>query len=76
MEAATTKQSGGGQTMAHKPMERALASPGVARHGGGLSRLAASGIYQFRGSGGEKVTIINKEKLRTSTAGISGKGKK
>lgn len=41
-----------------------------------LNRLAASGIYQFRGSAGEKVTVINKEKLRSATAGISSKTRK
>lgn len=69
-----TRERGRASMTAKAMPGRALAAPG--RNVSGLSRLSASGIYQFRGSGGEKITIINKEKLRTSTAGVSNKGKK
>ncbi len=58
--------------------QKGLAASVQATHkgAGSLAQLSASGIYQFRGSGGEKITIVNKEKLRISTAGLSSKGKK
>lgn len=63
-------------TMAHKPMVGHVLAGVSAAKSGGSAKLAARGIYQFRGSAGERITIVNKEKLRTATAGVSNKGKK
>jgi hypothetical protein len=53
------------------------ASALVPRKGAGtLAQLSAHGIYQFRGSGGEKITIVNKEKLRASSSRVQSKSNK
>jgi hypothetical protein len=63
----------GNKAMAHKafPASALAARKGIRS----LSEMSASGVYQFRGAGGERITMINKEKLRESTAGVSLKGK-
>jgi hypothetical protein len=69
-------EKSGRKAMAHRPMpRRALAASGIG-HAGGLPQLARSGVYQFLGSRGEKITLIDKEKLRISTADVPSKGKR
>jgi hypothetical protein len=61
------------EIMMHKAVPTSALTPRKSARS--LSEMSASGVYQFKGSGGEKITIINRDKLRASTAGISMKSK-
>jgi hypothetical protein len=67
-------KSGEGQLMAYKQIPKATLA--AATRQATLDRLAATGIYRFKGSGGEQITIVNKEKLRNTTSRIVSKGNK